>query len=72
MCIRRYKYINIYIYIYKYINIYIYIYICVDTYICYLCQEGGEDEEDADKSTRMAMRIQHDLAKMAGIKCSQF
>jgi hypothetical protein len=37
-----------------------------------LCQEGGEDEEDVDKSTRMAMRIQHDLAKMAGIKCSQF
>ena len=33
---------------------------------------GGEEEEDTDKNTRMEMRIQHDLAKMAGIKISQF
>ena len=39
-----------------------------------IVQEGEEGEEDGDmdQSTRMAMRIQHDLAKMAGIKCSQF
>ncbi len=68
-------YIIIIIYIYVYIHTYLYIYIFIYVYIlyiCFLCQEGGEDEEDADKSTRMAMRIQHDLAKMAGIKCSQF